>query len=421
MSFSKQVLSYFDLSFQIFSLRILGILLAYLNIIILANKLSVSQFGIYASVLALASIIAVILGLGCPGLSMRNIPRLQSKGHKKFLIWHYTKIILISCIFMLALGLFLKLTNLLNYEIIFVMLISLLTSLLRFGETVLKSIEIQRWSIFVGGVLPHLSTIILYIIFPLNLNLVLILVTMSLILSSTLSFILIKLEFKGTSSKKFKFEDTEIKARDVISTHYDHLSYVILTLLVSLFQSGIIPFLRSLGELKEAAVLAISLKVIVPFQAARSAIIAQNTPIVLKLLANGDYFELQNRITEASKSLRVYGLGILFLTIIYAYITEFILPDSYSGLMLYMIIIAISQCASLFLGFYQALHTSFDLVLRLISMILIFVLLFILAVLMYLYGHNTLYIHLILSIALFIMFFIFYCIGRYGIKRSCIN
>ncbi len=421
MIFSKQILSHFDLGFQIFALRILGILLAYLNIIILANKLSVSQFGIYASVLALASIIAVILGLGCSGLSMRNVPRLQSKGQKKFLIWHYTRIVLFSSVFMLALGILLSFTNLLNNEIIFVIVISLLTSLLRFGETVLKSIEIQRWSILVGGVLPHLTTIILYAIFPLNLNIVLIFVTMALILSSTLSFILIQLEFKGINSKKFQFEAAEIKARDVISTHYDHLSYVILTLLVSLFHSGIIPFLRGMGALKEAAVLAISLKVIVPFQAARSAIIAQNTPVVLKLLANGDHFELRKKITEASRSLRMYGLAILILTIVYAYITEYILPDSYSGLMLYMIIIGFSQCASLFLGFYQALHTSFDLKLRLFSMISVLTLLSVLSVLIYFYGRNTLHIHIILSAALFLKFFIFYCIGKYGMKMSCVH
>ncbi len=418
MSFSKQILSYCDLGFQIFALRILGIFLAYLNIIILANKLSVNQFGIYASVLALASIIAVILDLGCSGLSMRNVPRLQYKEQKKYLIFHYTRIIFFSSVCMLIISMLFSFANLLNNEVIFVMLISLLTSLLRFGETVLKSIEIQRWSIFAGGVLPHLITITFYIVFPLDLTIVLIFVATSIALSSALAFLLIRMYFMGINSKIFEFNTTEIKARDVISTHYDHLSYVILALTMSLFHSGVIPFLRGMEALKEAAILAISLKVIVPFKAARSALISENTPKVLALLANDEIFELKKVVAKASQSLRRYGLSIFLFTCIYAYITELILPETYSGIMVYMIIIGAGQYASLCLGFHQALHTSFDLKLRLISLLLMLVLLSVMYLTIYIFGNDALYIHIIISIVLFLKFLISYCIGKYGMKYA---
>jgi len=292
---------------------------------------------------------------------------------------------------------------------------------LRFGETVLKSIEIQRWSIFVGGVLPHLITITFYIALPLDLTIVLILVTSSIILSSTLTFILIIREFVDTNSNNFEFNATEIKARDVVSTHYDHLSYVILTLTMSLFHSGVIPFLRGMEALKEAAILAISLKVIVPFNAARSALISENTPKVLALLANDNQYELQKVIAKASKSLRKYGLSIFLLTCIYAYITEHVLPDTYSGIMLYMIIIGVGQSASLCLGFHQALHASFDLKLRLISLLLMLLLLSVMYVAIYIFGNDVLYVHIIVSIVLFLKFLISYFIGKYGLKLSCVN
>ena len=418
MKLSKHILSHCDLGFQIFSLRILGIFLAYLNIIILANKLSVSQFGIYASVIALSSIIAIVLGSGCPGLSMRNLPRLERKGQKKFLIWHYTKITLASCTIALVSLPLLRFTNLFNYELFFIVVISLLTALLRFGETVLKSIEIQRWSIFTGGVLPHFITLIFFITLPLNLPIVLMLIAFSMMLSSLLTFLLIRQAFSGIIYEKFNFNSIEIKTRDVISTHYDHFSYIFLTLLVSLFNSGIIPLLRGMDALKEAAMLAISLKVIIPFQAARSAIIAQNTPVILKLLANDEQALLRKKITNASKDMKMYGLSILCLTIIYAYFTELLLPDAYSGLMIFMIVIGVSQCASLFLGFHQALHSSFDLKLRLLSTLSIIILLCIFLISIYFYNQNLLQIHITLAIALFLKFLIFYCVGKYGMNRE---
>jgi len=407
-----------DLGFQIFLLRLIGILLAYINVIILANKLNINDFGVFTSVIAFASIVAVALDFGCSGLCMRNVPRIQDLGRRKYLVERYFKIV-ISSIMLLGIGLLIIFSmNKLSIEVVAIAVLAFITCLLRFSETALKSLEVQRWSIVVGGVAPHAITVLLYLSISLNLISAILIAISAIGLSMCVAVILVRKQFVGINSYKFSFTDVEIKGRDIISSHYDHLSFVFLALLVSLFQAGAIPFLRGVSAIEAAAITAITLRVLVPFNAARSAIIAENTPITLRLLANGDFEKLQNKIISATRSMRSYAFWLLLLTIAYAYVTERVLPETYTGIMGFMLIIAIGQCASLSLGFHQALHASFSLKLRILSMLLVFALLIMLAVGIYFCRYNILYVQIILATALFLRSFIYVSVGRYGLKKA---
>ena len=152
-----------DLGFQIFLLRLIGILLAYINVIILANKLKINDFGVFTSVIAFASIVAVALDFGCSGLCLRNVPRIQDLGQRKYLVERYFKIV-ISSIILLGIGLLIIFSmNKLSIEVVVIAVMAFITCLLRFSETALKSLEVQRWSIVVGGVAPHAITVLLYL------------------------------------------------------------------------------------------------------------------------------------------------------------------------------------------------------------------------------------------------------------------